>query len=165
MNIASRPATTDDIDTLVVLYRELEKEQAALRPMWPFADGVPEPAGSAFTDILDAPDSQLVIGELDGAPLGFAWGRIEELLPQADGRRVGVVRLIHTVYAARGVGIGDAMVEHLLAGFRREGLHLFDARVSPGHRHAKNFFEAHGFSARLIVMHHDDRAAERAEET
>jgi hypothetical protein len=29
--------------------------------------------------------------------------------------------------------------------------------VSPGHRYAKNFFESNGFSARLIVMHHNDR--------
>ena len=32
----------------------------------------------------------------------------------------------------------------------------FDVRVLPGHRLAKNFFEANGFSARLIVMHRDD---------
>jgi hypothetical protein len=30
--------------------------------------------------------------------------------------------------------------------------------VSPGHRIAKNFFEANGFKARHIVMHHDAEA-------
>ena len=41
--------------------------------------------------------------------------------------------------------------------YRAMGHHLFDAHVLPGHRLAKNFFEAGGFSARTIVMHHSDR--------
>jgi hypothetical protein len=39
---------------------------------------------------------------------------------------------------------------------RERGISKFDAHVLPGHRLAKNFFEAGGFSARSIVMHHDD---------
>jgi hypothetical protein len=48
------------------------------------------------------------------------------------------------------------MIQIVLAEFRASGHRLFDARVSPGHRLAKNFFESNGFSARLIVMHHAD---------
>ncbi len=48
------------------------------------------------------------------------------------------------------------MIRHVLEEFRGRGHRFFDARVSPGHRHAKNFFESNGFSARLIVMHHAD---------
>ena len=29
-----------------------------------------------------------------------------------------------------------------------------DATALPGNRATKNFFEAHGFTARLLVMHH-----------
>jgi hypothetical protein len=43
-----------------------------------------------------------------------------------------------------------------LTEHRALGIRLFDARVLPGHRLAKNFFEAGGFSARLIIMHHVD---------
>jgi hypothetical protein len=39
---------------------------------------------------------------------------------------------------------------------RKRGISRFDAHVLPGHRLAKNFFEAGGFSARSITMHHDD---------
>jgi hypothetical protein len=46
----------------------------------------------------------------------------------------------------------DAVLSHL----RGRGIHRFDAHVLPGHRLAKNFFEQGGFSARHIVMHHDD---------
>lgn len=156
MEVAARPAGVADVEALIRLYRDMEAEQVALKPMWRLADGLAEPAADAFREILDDPDSYVVVGALDGTPLGFAWARTEALLPQADGERVGVVRLIYTVHAARGVGVGDAMINDVLEELRSRGLTLFDARVSPGHRHAKNFFESNGFSARLIIMHHAD---------
>lgn len=162
MNPTSRRATVNDIPHLVGLYRLLETEQAALRQMWPYADGLPEPVADSFRelladDIVDGDgDSLVVIGEVDGVPLGFAWCRSESLLPQGEGQRVAAIRLIHTVAEARGVGVGDAMITMVLDEFRQRGHRLFDAHVSPGHRHAKNFFESNGFSARLIVMHHAD---------
>jgi hypothetical protein len=45
----------------------------------------------------------------------------------------------------------------VLAELRQRGISKFDAHVLPGHRLAKNFFESGGFSARSIVMHHDDK--------
>ena len=155
MNPTSRPATPDDLDDVLALYREAEKEQAALKPMWPLADGLAEPADESLASILDDRDSLLVVGEVDGVVLGFAWARSEPLLPQAGGQRAAVVRLIYTAEEARAVGVGDAMVVLLMDELRKRGHRHFDARVSPGHRNAKNFFEAHGFSARLIVMYHD----------
>ena len=155
MNITARPATPADVETLSDLYRLLEAEQAALRAMWPLADGVDEPIASSLLGILDDDDSMLLMGCLDEVPLGFLWARIEPLLSQAQGRRVGVVRLVFTEMEARGVGIGSTMLESAMIELSSRGVDLFDARVSPGHRNAKNFFEAHGFSARLIVMHHD----------
>lgn len=159
MDITSRTATRDDVDVLVELYAGLAAEQTALKPMWPLADGLPEPVADAFGSVLSDEDSLVVIGAVDGVPLGFAWCRSEGLLPQAGGSRVAVIRLIYTVESARGVGVGDAMISQVLGEFRARGHTLFDARVSPGHRHAKNFFEANGFSARLIVMHHADDEA------
>lgn len=158
MTVTSRPAEIEDIDVLVRLYRDLEQEQTALRSMWRLADGLPEPAPTAFKEIFDDHDSLLIIGELEAVALGFVWVRIEGLLPQAEGSEVGVIRFIHTDLEARGVGIGAAMMSLTLNHLRERGISRFDARVSPGHRNAKNFFEAHGFKARLIVMHHDDKA-------
>ena len=151
MNVTSRPATNDDLPELTRLYRLNESEQAALRPLWPIADGIDEPIEASFKGILADEESIL--------PLGFLWARPEDLLAQADGHQVGVIRLIFTEEDARGVGIGDAMVGAALEWLRSRGLRYFDARVSPGHRHAKNFFESNGFKARLIFMHRDDATA------
>lgn len=155
VNITARSATRADVETLSGLYRLLEAEQAALKPMWPLADGLDEPVAESFRSTMEDDDSVLLMGELDDVSLGFLWARIEPLLSQAEGRRVGVVRLVFTEAEARGVGIGSTMLAAAMAELSARGIDLFDARVSPGHRNAKNFFEAHGFSARLIVMHHD----------
>jgi ribosomal protein S18 acetylase RimI-like enzyme len=156
VQVTSRIATVDDIDIVIAMYRDLSDEQEALRPLWPLADGLAEPATAELEGILGDEDSLLLVGEIDGYPLGFLWARVEPLLPQADGEDVGVIRLIFTDPEARGVGVGDVMITQALAELRARGLRYFDARVSPGHRNAKNFFESNGFSARLIVMHHAD---------
>ena len=160
MNVTSRPATTDDLDELTRLFRLLEAEQAALRPLWPLADGLDEPIVESFLEILDDDESVLLIGTVDSVPVGFLWARPEELLSQAGGERVGVIRLIFTEPEARGVGVAAEMASMALDRLRGTGLRYFDARVSPGHRLAKNFFEANGFKARLIFMHRDDEAVE-----
>ncbi len=156
LSIAARLAGPDDIGSLVRLYRGLEREMTALHPMWPLADGLAEPAEVSFLRLLDDPESQVVIGELDGYPFGFVVARVEETLPQAGGERIGSIRLVYVEQEAREVALGETMRDHVMDLLRERGISKFDAHVLPGHRLAKNFFEAGGFSARSIIMHHDD---------
>ena len=156
MQIEARPASEADLPELTRLYRLLEAEQAELKSLWPVADGIAEPIEHSFRGILDDVDSSIVIGTIDDVPFGFLWMRLEELLPQADGAKVGSARLVFVQLEARGVGVGEAMITMTLENFRGRGVRLFDSHVSPGHRLAKNFFESNGFSARRIVMHHSE---------
>ena len=123
MLIGARPGTEADLADFARLYRGLEAEMAALRPIWALADGL---------------------------------RHIDPLLPQAGGERIGVIDLLFTEPEARGVGVGEAMLTHGLASLRAAGIKRFDVSVLPGHRQAKNFFEAAGFKARSIIMHHED---------
>ncbi|NND03881.1 MAG: GNAT family N-acetyltransferase [Acidimicrobiia bacterium] len=156
MQIEARPASEADLPELIRLYYLLEAEQAELKSLWPVADGLAEPIAASFKEILDDPDSAIIVGLIDDVPLGFIWMRLEELLPQADGAQVGSVRLVFVQIEARGVGVGEAMIMTIMDDFRSRGVRLFDSHVSPGHRLAKNFFESNGFSARRIVMHHSE---------
>ena len=156
MEIGARPATERDLDVLVDLYRALEAEQTELKDMWPLADGLPEPAEASLKEMLEDAEVRIFVGTIDDYPLGFIATRSEELLPQAAGKRVASVRLVFTDPAARGVGVGEAMIDAVLEHYRARGFHRFDAHVLPGHRAAKNFFESAGFAARSIIMHHSD---------
>ncbi len=154
--IEARLATDDDIPVLVELYRDLEKEMLDLHTMWPLADGLAEPADGAFADALEDDDTLVVIGSVLDYPFGFLLARVESILPQADGEQIGSIRLVFVELEARQVAVGEAMRDLAMDLLRERGISKFDAHVLPGHRLAKNFFEAGGFSARSIVMHHDD---------
>lgn len=156
VTVTAREAGPDDIPSLVGLYRALEEEMTALHPMWPLADGLPEPVEASFQRLLEDPEGFVVVGELDGYAFGFATARVEEILPQANGEQVGSIRLIYVEPGAREVALGEEMREFVMALLRGRGITKFDAHVLPGHRLAKNFFEAGGFAARSIVMHHND---------
>lgn len=101
----------------------------------------------------------LVVGEYDGAVVGYGSGRTEEL---RNGTRLGVVDEVFVEGEARGVGIGEAMLGELLAWFRSEGCVGVDAYALPGMRETKNFFETFGFTARLLVVHHRLEGADSA---
>ncbi|HSL26834.1 MAG TPA: GNAT family N-acetyltransferase [Acidimicrobiia bacterium] len=156
MQIGARPATDSDLTILVDLYRSLEKEMVALHPMWPLADGLPEPVEEAWGQVLASGESHVYLGTVDDVVVGLLLIREEDLLPQAAGERLGSIRLVFVDMDAREVGVGEAMLELALGDLRRMGLRRFDAHVLPGHRLAKNFFEAGGFAARSIIMHHVD---------
>jgi ribosomal protein S18 acetylase RimI-like enzyme len=157
LTITARAAGPGDVDSLVRLYRGLEMEMTALHPMWPLADGLAEPVEGSFAALIEDIDAVVALGELDGYPFGFVVARVEELMPQAGGEQIGSIRLVYVEQEAREVALGETMRDHVMGLFRERGISKFDAHVLPGHRLAKNFFEAGGFSARSIIMHHDDQ--------
>lgn len=156
MELSVRPATNADVPRLVALYRDLETEQVAKKPIWALTDGLDERFDLALFHAMQADESWVFIGEIDGVPVGFVWATIEGMLERAGGERIGRIRLIYTEPEARGVGVGHEMLEAVFGALRPLGVRLYDAPVGPGQRATKNFFEAHGFAARSIVMHHAD---------
>ncbi len=156
MRVAARLATEDDLEVLESLYRGLEEEMVGLHAMWPLADGLDEPVAQSLRAELADPGTLIVVGEIDGYPFGFLLARVENTLQQGNGEKIGAIRLIFVAHEAREVAVGEEMREMVMEEFRTRGITKFDAHVLPGHRLAKNFFESGGFSARSIVMFHDD---------
>jgi GNAT superfamily N-acetyltransferase len=153
MQVTARPATHDDLSTVESLYRALEAEMRDLHEMWPVTDGLSEPVTDALSEAIDDARTVVLVGEVDGVPFGFLLGRLEGTLPQAEGETIGSIRLVFVEQIAREVGVGEVLRDTAVEWFRANGARRFDAHVLPGHRLAKNFFEAGGFSARSIVMH------------
>ena len=156
MKVAARPATVDDLARLVELYGPAIAEQIELREAWAVAEGLAEPVARTLAEIIADDGSYVGVGLIDEFVFGFVWARIEEMLPQAGGEKLGVVRLVYVEEAARTVGVGEAMLADAMSHLRSHGISRFDAIVSPGHRLAKNFFESADFKARRITMYHRD---------
>jgi len=127
-----------------------------MKPVWHSVDGLAEPVAGTLRGALSDPQTTVWLGSYGGADLGFLLARDLPLLPQGAGARRGLIEYVYVVPAAREVGVGEALLDAALAWLRERGISLFDAKVLPGQRSAKNFFEGAGFAARSIVMHHAD---------
>jgi GNAT superfamily N-acetyltransferase len=150
---ASRPASADDIPRVVELAALMRAELAAMRggAIWLERDAWPEPLSGAYAELLDREDAGLFVGTIDDVIVGFGAVVVETLRSAA---RLGVVTDLFVELAAREVGVGEALAESLVGHCRTAGCVGIDATALPGHRAAKNFFEAHGFTARALTMHH-----------
>lgn len=111
-----------------------------------------EVGGRAMGEWLaDTASSIVVAGTFEDHVVGIGTGRVETL---RDGAAHGTIEALYVEPGARGVGVGEAMMGELLAWFGERGVVGVDAMALPGMRETKNFFEANGFTARLLVVHH-----------
>ena len=100
-------------------------------------------------DIPTGVEHLVLLGSLDEVPLGFAAGWVAE----RGGQRVGQLAGVYVEPAARGVGLGSALVEGMIDWFSRSNCDAVDAPALPGDRATKQLFEQSGLRARLLVLH------------
>jgi GNAT superfamily N-acetyltransferase len=148
----ARPATTEDLGRLTELCHLAQEELAPNRGGWVWSrrEARSEPVEASLAAAL-ADDRQCVVAGLVGGYLaGYAVARVEEL---RDGSLLGVVDDLYTEAAFRGIGVGEAMMDALLAYCREAGCVGVDSFTLPGDRETKNFFETFGLKARGLLVH------------
>jgi GNAT superfamily N-acetyltransferase len=148
----ARAAAPGDVARLAALARELSVELAPLRggALWRARDARAEPLEDAIAALLARDDAHVVAGTIDAAVVGVGAVETEVL---RDGRLLGRVTELYVEPTARGVGVGEAMTDALVAWCTARGCIGLDAFALPGHRATKNFFEGSGFTARGLLMH------------
>lgn len=146
-----RPAAREDLGRVLELARAMHDELGPMRGggLWARREAR-ELSESAYAAVLERDGARFLVGTIDDTVVGFAVGEVE---PLAGGGLLGVVRDLFVEPGARGVGVGEALADDLVAHFAARGCVGIDALALPGHRLTKNFFEAHGFVSRLLVMH------------
>jgi GNAT superfamily N-acetyltransferase len=149
---ASRAARPDDLPRISELATQLRAELAPMKggALWAARESTPEPFEASYRARLRSTDAEVVVGEYAGVVVGFAVVVVDEL---RDGRRLGLVTDLYVEPEAREVGVGEAMIDRVIAWCAARGCAGIDAVALPGHRATKNFFEEFGFTARALVMH------------
>lgn len=151
----ARPAVREDGDRVGALCRQaLAEVQAARggalyarREVGLVAKALLRPGG--LDGLLAAPRRRVLVGTIDQEVVGFAVARVDDVGEAG----LGVLDACYVEPEARGVGVGRALIESLLAWFATSNCRGVDATALPGDRHTKNFFEAAGFKARLLTLH------------
>lgn len=145
----ARPATASDLAELSRLWREAVADLAGLRGGQALADTLDRSQLEEYLlEAVDAPDRLVVVGLVDEAAAGLAsvrCGRHPE-------RPLGDLELIYVEPSARRIGVAAAMLVAVGERCREWGMTGIDVPALPGDRGAKSFFEAHGYTARLLVM-------------
>ena len=152
----SRRAGDHDIARIVELAHLMRAELAPMKggATWLERDAWAEPLEHAYQQLVASDDACVIVGTIDDVVLGFGAVRVETL---RSGARLGVVTDLFVEPEAREVGVGEEIVSALITFCTERECIGIDALALPGHRAAKNFFEEHHFTARMLVMHRRPR--------
>jgi GNAT superfamily N-acetyltransferase len=149
---AARRASGDDIEAIVPLVDAAGAEKRVQKggPLWfrrerRWGDPAQELAAAIAAD-----DHEVVVGTIDEVVVGYGLARTERL---GDGSLLGVVDDVYVDNGARAVGVGEAMMQHLVDWCTAQGCFGVDSLALPGDRSTKNFFESFGLVARAIIVH------------
>jgi len=149
---AARLATPSDRAPIVALAEAAIAELAPTRggPLWARREARPSPVGPSIDRDLADPAVGVFVGTIDDVVLGYGVVRTEAI--RGDGV-LGIVSDLYVDPDARGVGIGEAMMDLVIDWCEARGCVGVDAMALPGNRATKNFFERFGLTARAIVVH------------
>jgi len=152
VEVSARPATADDLSALVTLATAAIEELTPHRggAVWRRQQARPMPPGDSLRADLDDPDAFVAVGTIDETAIGYGVVRVERL---QDGSRLGVISDLFTLEGARGVSVGEQVMDALIDWAGQQGCFGVDSLALPGDRHTKNFFESFGLVARAIVVH------------
>ena len=149
MEELARAAAPDD---LAVCARLLDLALAGAATM----RGGPALAGDATPDSLlsrwtgTGAAAQLLVGEFGGAVVGLL--AVTASPAETGAPRRALIECCYVEEEARGVGVGTALTESVVAWCTAQGCRDIDALALPGDRPSKQRLEAAGFTARLLVL-------------
>ncbi len=151
MDETTRDATLSDVEQVVLLLAEGRSLMADARggPLWLARQAIKEPLDEAVGLAISGHDWLVQLAAIDMAPLGVLIAQAETI----GSVTVAVVRELFVTPDARGVGLGELMMDAALEWAADRGFVGVDSYALPGDRATKNFFERFGLKARGIVVH------------
>lgn len=149
---AARPASSDDLPRLADLARAAIAELRSTKggEVWARREARVEPIEDSLAADLGNVNGIMLAGVIDDAVIGYAVAVIEKL---SDGSELARLTDVYVEPEARGVGVGEALLDAVVAWATERHCTGIDSLALPGNRETKNFFESFGLVARAIVVH------------
>ncbi|MGH9187117.1 MAG: GNAT family N-acetyltransferase [Acidimicrobiales bacterium] len=152
MTEATRPATADDLPRVAELARLAVTELSGLKGgrAWARREARVEPLEPALAAAIEDDARLALVGMFDGVVVGYAIAHVDTV---PDGGLLALLDDLYVEPAARGVSVGEVLMDAVLDWATQRGCFGIDALALPGARETKNFFERFGLVARAIVVH------------
>jgi GNAT superfamily N-acetyltransferase len=156
VRLTARGATAADVSAAAQLLTEASAAVVNERGGGIFLDRetLAPPFAEQLSGMLSDSATFVAVGALDDVIMGTALAKVEIL---RGGQVLATLEFLWVEPEAREVGLGGELMDCVRRWAREAGATRLDAYALPGNREAKNFLETAGFSARLIVMHHELR--------
>lgn len=151
---AARIAQPEDVERIAELARQAVAELQTQRGgrLWASREARAEPFEASLRAALTDDSHLVLVGSWHDHVVGYAVAHLEHL---RDQRPLAVIDDLYVEPDGRGVGVGEALMGRLLDWARTHRCAGIDAFTLPGNRATKNFFEAHGLTARAILVHRE----------
>lgn len=152
-------ATAADVPRLAQLAEQAVADMRRGRggEVWARTLGRRAPFEPFLAEQLARPDDHRVVaGTLDGVVVGYGVARLDATPPPDVAPATELLGTVTDLYVepeARGLGLGEAMMQHLVDWCAEHGCYGVDSLALPGDRATKNFFESFGLTARAILVH------------
>ena len=161
MTEAARPAVREEVDQLAELVARGQTELTGRRggPLWAQRDAAHPLDAAALSVLVTDPDALVLVGTFDDVVVGYGIVQLERL---RDGTTLAVIDGLYVEPGARGVGVGEAVMDAVVTWSESKGCRGIDGFALPGDRETKNFFERFGLTARAILVHRSLLPAEEA---
>lgn len=149
---AARAARLEDRQAIIELLRQGVVELTALRggSIWHRREAHAEALELVDASLAGEVGLWAVVGTVDDVVVGYG---LAQLVKLHDGATMSRVSDLYVDPEARGIGVGEAMMDMLVDLARTAGAIGIDSLALPGDRATKNFFERFGLVARAIVVH------------
>lgn len=149
MEESARFAAAGDLGVVAAMaeYAQDEVEESKGGPMYLRREARRPPVADSLSDAIDDPQQAVVVGALDTVGVGYATVTTE-VLP--DGARIAEIGEIFVLPDARGVGVGEVMLDAVMDWARTQGCTHLEGSVLPGNRAGKNFFERAAMVTRVL---------------
>jgi GNAT superfamily N-acetyltransferase len=156
----ARPAVAGDVERLSELVRVGQAELTPTRggEFWSRHEARDVDADAWLAAAIEAPDEIVVVGTIDDYPCGYGVARLAPLRGEVA---MAEVTDLFVEPPFRDVGVGEAMMDLLVAWATDKGCIGIDSIALPGNRATKNFFETFGLTARAILVHRSLPASDR----
>lgn len=153
MRVSARHAVESDSHELVELAARGLEEKLSQRGgrLWSILDIAHQAPAEVIAEAITSPSKLAAVGQIDGAAVGLAMATILE--PSGDTPPIVELIAIHVDESARGVGVGEALMDLVLQWASEHECGGIDSTALPGDRNTKNFFESFGLVARAIRVH------------
>lgn len=146
--VVARPATAEHLSTILTLAGLARAESHDERGGELLFDLTHTSVGQAerYEAALGDADQALVVGEVNGATVGFATAHLE----RGASKTICAIDELFVHPQARSVGVGAALLQQMQAWARTHSCTHVESQVLPGNRAAKNFFERVGMVTRAM---------------